>query len=640
MQRTLSMEVAGVFVEHLGINMYGGPIPSIVEFVANAWDADATEVRISFPSSVTDSGAKIIIRDNGNGMDFDELQHKFLKIGYAKRKATGERSPVFKRLVMGRKGLGKFAGFGVADLIRIRSIKDNHVITFSMNYSEIRKFDEIKNHPFTLEEDSDTQEKNGVEIQLMNLKLTNRVNIYSFTKGLSRRFAIRSTDMKILINDIEISKDNLEFDSFGRKEESIKLDKYGEITYWYGFLKETIKDPEQRGFAIFSRNRLAQNTPFQFNLTGGINGQVALEYLTGEINADFIDELTDIDLISTDRQSITWNNDYLAEFEQWGKAFIKELCKDWKKRKDDILKKKFRHEYGQYFRRIEHLPGPEKEDVTAALDKIAMLESVTEDAFKTIADGLLQGVERQSVKKVIRAINETSYEGGLEQLVNVIKDWEIISAVSTAEIIQGKIGIIEKLEKLIEARTPEKARAGNTDMQTFLKDHIWLLGREFESFESSEIYHERGVGKFIHDEIDSVEKFKPRASTEGFEKRFDLCVIANNYEVLLIELMRPGLQVDFDHCSRMELYVRKINQALQAQSINAKFTTKNARGLLIADKLGNDSALMGKIQEDRKLYSARSWNDILTEAIGCYREYFNILKSKNPNDPRLQDLGS
>jgi len=49
---------------------------------------------------------------------------------------------------------------------------------------------------------------------------------------------------------------------------------------------------------------MAQATPFFFNLSGGISGQVGLEYLTGQVEADFLDGTEDC--IATDRQSVNW----------------------------------------------------------------------------------------------------------------------------------------------------------------------------------------------------------------------------------------------------------------------------------------------------------------------------------------------
>ena len=52
----------------------------------------------------------------------------------------------------------------------------------------------------------------------------------------------------------------------------------------------------------FANGKLAQR-PFDFNITGGISGQQGLEYLSGKVEADYIDSQT-TDLIATERQRI------------------------------------------------------------------------------------------------------------------------------------------------------------------------------------------------------------------------------------------------------------------------------------------------------------------------------------------------
>lgn len=66
-------------LNHLGLNLYSNTSAVLSEVVANAWDADATQVDIKI------SGDTITITDNGNGMDLSDINHKYLTVGYQKR---------------------------------------------------------------------------------------------------------------------------------------------------------------------------------------------------------------------------------------------------------------------------------------------------------------------------------------------------------------------------------------------------------------------------------------------------------------------------------------------------------------------------------------------------------------------------
>ncbi len=74
------------------------------EAISNSWDADARNVYITI-----DRDAKtLIVRDDGDGMNEDDFQNKFLKIGYSKRKDNKTHTKS-GRPYIGRKGIGKLA---------------------------------------------------------------------------------------------------------------------------------------------------------------------------------------------------------------------------------------------------------------------------------------------------------------------------------------------------------------------------------------------------------------------------------------------------------------------------------------------------------------------------------------------------
>ena len=60
-----------------------------------------------------------MIRDNGIGMDFDECQKLYLVVGRNRRGDATDEQTAGGRPVLGRKGIGKFAGFGIASLVTV-----------------------------------------------------------------------------------------------------------------------------------------------------------------------------------------------------------------------------------------------------------------------------------------------------------------------------------------------------------------------------------------------------------------------------------------------------------------------------------------------------------------------------------------
>ena len=98
-------------LDHLGIAAYNSLRKCLAELAANSYDADATKVSVTLPD-VINSDAFIDIVDNGTGMSEKNVCDNYLFIGRDRRK-DGDKTGS-GRLVIGSKGIGKLAGFGVA----------------------------------------------------------------------------------------------------------------------------------------------------------------------------------------------------------------------------------------------------------------------------------------------------------------------------------------------------------------------------------------------------------------------------------------------------------------------------------------------------------------------------------------------
>lgn len=112
--KTYTFNISLSILNHLGRNLYRSFITVLGEAISNAWDADATNVSIN----VDREHNTLIIMDDGIGMDSDSFQHKFLKIGYSKRKDNTTHT-ASGRPFIGRKGIGKLALLSCAKKITI-----------------------------------------------------------------------------------------------------------------------------------------------------------------------------------------------------------------------------------------------------------------------------------------------------------------------------------------------------------------------------------------------------------------------------------------------------------------------------------------------------------------------------------------
>jgi len=117
-KNNFNFEISLSVLNHLGRNLYRNSITVLGEAISNSWDADAKNVWIA----IDHHGGSFTIKDDGTGMDADDFQGKFLKIGYTKR-ADGKMRTPGKRPFIGAKGIGKLALLSCAERITIFSKK-------------------------------------------------------------------------------------------------------------------------------------------------------------------------------------------------------------------------------------------------------------------------------------------------------------------------------------------------------------------------------------------------------------------------------------------------------------------------------------------------------------------------------------
>src|SRR4051812_25981249 len=77
---------ARFMADHAG-RIINEPRIAIVELVANAYDAGATEVQISWPAQ---SGEQFSVNDNGTGMSKEQFHHRWRSLNYDRLQNQGK----------------------------------------------------------------------------------------------------------------------------------------------------------------------------------------------------------------------------------------------------------------------------------------------------------------------------------------------------------------------------------------------------------------------------------------------------------------------------------------------------------------------------------------------------------------------
>jgi uncharacterized protein (TIGR02391 family) len=340
--RELELKFDPQTIKHLGLKMYSTLPPAIAELIANAYDADASEVLINLEEE-NNKPKNILIIDNGDGLSYEEINDKFLVIGRNRRLDEGDQpSRKYKRKSTGKKGLGKLSLFGLANTIIIKTIKDNTLNEFILDWDKLSQATGVYKPDATKINES-TDDKNGTTIILQKLKRITPFNPELLADSLSQFFIFDSNfqvsiettrgDKIIITNKRKYETINSEF------EWNIEADPYIPSGSEYkGKINGKLITAEKplsprsglRGVTLFSRGKLVNMPEFFSNSTSSH----FFQYLTGWFNVDFIDELED-DVISTNRQSLDWENHDMQKLREFLSGIVSQINQEWRKKRKE-----------------------------------------------------------------------------------------------------------------------------------------------------------------------------------------------------------------------------------------------------------------------------------------------------------------
>lgn len=598
--------------------MYKRRDVALAELVANAWDAGAKKVSLILPEEAYDkSTSRIEIMDDGSGMSTSEVQDQYLVIGRNRRESD---APNRLRPVMGKKGIGKLAGFGMASVMDITSWKDDESTSFSMNLANLKAGDGSTSEAVIkglIEKKPEwAKSASGTRILLSELKHSTKMDIEKLKEALARRFSNRIRGaMTISVNGEPVGDPDLELDvrfpAEGHLEEA--LPNGDVVRFYYAFTKQTIKSAELRGFTIYVRGKTAQAPPFFFGVEGTASGQHATRYVTGAIEADFLDAGADdaSDVISTDRQEIDWDSTVAFELKTWGEKLARKALIECSARKGQILQEAI-CEDPDIKRRLLALDEPSAVQVRKFLSILGQAEPNQERAME-LADSLVRAYEYRHFHDVISDLEAASdTPESLERVLLQLRQWKVLESRAVLEIVKGRIGVIDRCHKLIVNNAPEtKSSLSEDNMHDLIAGYPWLLHPEWQV-----LSEEKTISKQLEEwDVKEVPK-------EARNFRYDFLALTDEQRLVIVELKRAGHAMTYAELSRFDTY----RELLQ------KGTTKQLHLVLVSGGAFDASPAALRQWEDRTDATLTTWAELYDRANRYYRHYQAVLEG-DLNDP-------
>ena len=550
-------------LNHLGIKLYSSIAAVLSEAVANAWDADAEKVKIDI------SKLEIVIADNGHGMSEDDLNRKFLAIGYQRRKDGKAKTPK-GRNVFGRKGIGKLSLFSIADTIEVTTVKDGKKSGLILSLPDIQ--DSIEKGEKTYKPASIGSDKieisRGTKITIKDIrKKTNRTP-GPLRRRLARRFStigqkINNQNFDVYVNNKPVTVQDREYYkkveflwSYGEKGEAVKastspseiFDRDAKFTGWIGTVQRagdliSVDDDNLNDIQIMVRGRVAQEKTLQFFGEDGIYAS----YVVGEIHADWLDDDNQEDIATSNRQSFIEDDPRVIKLKKSIKAELKHVQSKWTAlRNDQGAKEALKLPLVErWFKTL----GPDQKDKAKQLfGKINRLSLEPDDKKPLFKYGIL-AFEKLRLKDTLSKIDQIK-DDDLTGYLRAFENHDELESQLYYEISKGRLDIINKFEGLVDENKLEKV------LQKFLFNHIWLLDPAWDRA-ATDVSMEMDVKKAIL----GTNKLDGEYMKEI--GRIDIHYRKSGGEHIIIELKRAGRVLTTEELLlQVSKYRRKLKQLL------------------------------------------------------------------------------
>ena len=574
-QRPFKMTISLDVLHHLGIGLYSN-IPAVLsELVANAWDADATQVDIILDHHDTPS---IEIRDDGHGMSLDDINDKFLTVGYQRRKAHPETPD--GRAVMGRKGIGKLAAFSIADTVEVHTSNGEVNNAFRMNTERIeesaRNPDEESYFPDPMS-CVVRPSTSGTLIRLTDLRTRLSWTAPNLRRRLARRFSVigGAHGFRVLVDGEPITVEDRDYFKdmefiwhFGERAENWDFTRAPSGTD-AGTVRNLVTiDPDNGGPPIQHRIRGFVGTVKKPSQLDDVNNAIVLsargrlvhedmlpeyrqarvytEYVVGEVVADFLDDTDTDDIVTSGRQRVQQDDARYLAVKKTVNAALRSIRDDWdRRRKKAGLQRALEYpSVKQWYERM----GPDKQKTAKRLfEKIEALRLAEAEPKYELYRASMLAFEKLALRDMLSALDGWETHRDFTLLARLMSGVDEIEETSYHEIVTGRLKVIDAFRKLV----PD---AMERTLQKYIFDRLWLLHPSWDRA-TSNAHMERTVRA----EFDRVP-----LTEEERRGRIDIRYRTTAGKHIIIELKKRDASVNvFDLAKQLTKYKNALAKCLR-----------------------------------------------------------------------------
>lgn len=496
---------------------YSSSERALKELVDNAWDADAERVVIVLPKPL--SGESIVIKDNGTGMTEEELRRHYLSIAADRRSRRGERTSGKKRLVKGRKGIGKFAGLMAAAVMTLETHARGRLCRISLRLDDLSQVEDIEQLNISLQSEPCGPELHGTTITLSDLHQGLAYPDANRLRQILLQDYGRQDDFAITIDGKRLDVDDV---SGSYSEQEQELPSAGKVK-----LRFSISDGKsglrQPGITLRVDGK-AVGRPGFFGLDQRDDfPSKLLRKLYGEIEADGLR-----DHITAGWDAAVENSELLREVEGYVQPILREAYEQQYRREIQLAQARLQR---AILTRLSALPEHKRAFADRAIKKILdKYYGEPESKVEPVVNVLLEAMERSDYRILLEHIAEAT-PGDVAGVAERLDEFGLAEMAFLVQQATARQVFLDQLEALArDAATTEAV------VHKALERNLWVFGPEYSLFSSNSTLRRQ------------VEDVLGKTYTgDKADKRPDLLLNENlSGQYLLIEFKRPSHALNHD----------------------------------------------------------------------------------------------
>jgi Histidine kinase-, DNA gyrase B-, and HSP90-like ATPase len=508
---------------------YSSSEKALCELVDNAWDADASQVWVILPKPMTKD--PIIIKDDGVGMTNREVLEIYLKIANDRlSRSKDSRTSGRRRLVKGRKGIGKFAGLAAAHTMQLEtrsrgvltglSINKKHLLAAHRS-NDLEKID----LPFMTEQIEKSD--HGTTITLTDLDQSKEFPSPDILRRLLVREYSRAADFQVFVNEVPLTVSDLGGET---KTENFNHPEIGPVTVRWTISEKPLPKSEA-GFVYRVGGKVVGRPTFcgldeEEDLPEKVRNRI-----WGEIEADGLDSH-----VTSDWGEIFQNSLPLKEVKTTARevvsSHIREVCKTEVNAAKARLAKTVKA-------RIETLPEHRRQYAAEAVERVIQKYFPEgDDKVRLLVGLVLDALERDEYFVICEKI-ATAAGADVATIAECLAEFGIVDMAVMTKQARNRLHVLDEFERMVRDKSTIEA-----DVHHALEHNLWVIGPRYSVIASNKTL------KAIIDDYFTKGGKKSRA-----KNRPDLFLGQSvDGRKLLIEFKRPSDSVGRDAEAQVKKY--------------------------------------------------------------------------------------